>query len=471
MEVVMKALGYIRVSKVAGREGESFISPAEQRRAIEACAARKGLALVGFLEELDESGGSDNRPKWQEAIRRVEAGEVGAVVVWNLSRFSRNLVHARLAIQRLEDVGGRLYSATEEADGFTRDILFLFAEYERKRAKDGWSAAVRNAVERGVHIAGTLPLGYLRGGDKRLVVDEATAPLVRGAFERRAEGLGWAEIARWMATQGYPISRTGIRLMVKNRLYLGEARNGEHVNVAAHEPLVSIDLYERAQRATKRTVRVVNGAVSGKVVSQGLAHCSNCGHSLWPNTRHRKTGRVVIGMLCQNPHCETHATIQAHHLDAEVEAQVLGRLSVAFRTSWPTLKRSEVSEARQRLADAERVRDAFLDNAEALPLIGKEKWNAQLAKLTVRVDAARAAVAEAAETDELDAWFEQPVRFKTEWLSADVLGRRRLLQNVVERVDVLPVHGQRGIPASERVRVVWKEPRRRSVKIGLARSA
>ena len=100
----MKGIGYVRVSKVAGREGESFIRPTEQRRSIAACAARKGVQIVTYLEELDESGGSNKRPKWQEAIRQVEQGEVGAVVVWNLSRFSRNLVHAKQAVERLGDV-------------------------------------------------------------------------------------------------------------------------------------------------------------------------------------------------------------------------------------------------------------------------------------------------------------------------------------------------------------------------------
>src|ERR1035437_9244175 len=104
MEAEMKGISYVRVSKVAGREGESFISPSEQRRSIAACAARKGVQIVTYLEELDESGGSNKRPKWQEAIRQVEQGEVGAVVVWNLSRFSRNLVHAKQAVERLGDV-------------------------------------------------------------------------------------------------------------------------------------------------------------------------------------------------------------------------------------------------------------------------------------------------------------------------------------------------------------------------------
>jgi hypothetical protein len=52
-----RAIGIIRVSQVKGREGERFVSPAEQRQRIEAACDRDGMALVAIHEELDVSGG------------------------------------------------------------------------------------------------------------------------------------------------------------------------------------------------------------------------------------------------------------------------------------------------------------------------------------------------------------------------------------------------------------------------------
>jgi hypothetical protein len=49
--------GYIRVSDVAGR-----ISVKEQRRAIEAYAAAHGLQIAERDEDLNESGGTWERP-------------------------------------------------------------------------------------------------------------------------------------------------------------------------------------------------------------------------------------------------------------------------------------------------------------------------------------------------------------------------------------------------------------------------
>jgi hypothetical protein len=108
------AVGYIRVSKVGGREGDSFISPQLQREQIQAVARREGLEVVDVIEELDASGGDAARPGWNRAIEMVERGEVGGIAVWNFARFSRSVKDALAALERVEGAGGRVWSATED---------------------------------------------------------------------------------------------------------------------------------------------------------------------------------------------------------------------------------------------------------------------------------------------------------------------------------------------------------------------
>jgi hypothetical protein len=71
--------GYIRVSRIAGRSGESFISPDEQRRAIEAYAAAHKLEIVEWHTDLDQSGGTLDRPAFQAALDRCRRGETGGI--------------------------------------------------------------------------------------------------------------------------------------------------------------------------------------------------------------------------------------------------------------------------------------------------------------------------------------------------------------------------------------------------------
>lgn len=52
-----RVVGYVRVSRVGDRAGDSFLSPALQREAVERLAEREGLEIIEWIEELDASGG------------------------------------------------------------------------------------------------------------------------------------------------------------------------------------------------------------------------------------------------------------------------------------------------------------------------------------------------------------------------------------------------------------------------------
>ena len=167
---MIPVVGYVRVSQVRGREGDSFISPELQREQIAAVARREGLEVVEVIEELDASGGDAKRPGWNRAIEMVESGRVGGIAVWNLSRFSRSVKDALLALERVEGAGGRVYSATEDTGNrMLRTILLAVAENERERAADGFRVAKASAIERGIHMR--VPLGYVRTPERRLVPD------------------------------------------------------------------------------------------------------------------------------------------------------------------------------------------------------------------------------------------------------------------------------------------------------------
>src|SRR5919109_4938558 len=179
--MVMKsqtADGYIRVSRRAGREGESFISPEVQRKKIADWAKLHDGEIVRWWEEIDQSGAKLERPMFQQALARCEAGETGGIVVARLDRFARSAVDALSSIRRPNEAGARLVSVEDNFDGstpmgrFAIGILTLIAELELERIKSNWATAVSEAVGRGVHISARPPVGYQRDSTGRLVRDE-----------------------------------------------------------------------------------------------------------------------------------------------------------------------------------------------------------------------------------------------------------------------------------------------------------
>src|SRR4051812_43944250 len=138
--------GYVRVSRVAGRSGDSFMSPKLQREQI-GMWARLRRARVGWIfEELDESGGRPDRPQLEQAIARVASGDTDGIVVAHLDRFGRSLLDALLLIERIRSVNGVFVSVEEGLDLSTdvgkhaSHILFSLAEWQLDRHRRTWRA-------------------------------------------------------------------------------------------------------------------------------------------------------------------------------------------------------------------------------------------------------------------------------------------------------------------------------------------
>lgn len=468
--------GYIRVSRRAGREGESFISPDVQRKKIADWAKLHEVEIVRFWEEIDQSGAKLERPMFQQALARCEAGETGGIVVARLDRFARSAVDALSSIRRLTDAGARLVSVEDNFDGstpmgrFAIGILTLIAELELERIKSGWEIAVSKAVERGVHISAQPPTGYKRDEDGRLLRDDKAAACVAEAFRKRATGASWAELARFLEeSEVYPPtgnkhwSKAGVSALIKNPVYLGQARSGKVVNENAHEPLVTRAEFDAAQATIKSVFKQQDGSLASQAMLGGLARCAGCGHTLkiTGNTDRKSGQRYPIyyctGRYASGP-CPARANVRASLLDTHVEQQVLTALQAEDGLLAQAVAASEQIEAAARsVAEAEHELDLFVNNPRLLSLLGEPKFMEGVEARQLALDEARAALAEicsqSALADELgDGDLLQA------WPSLTVQERRRLMHGLLERVIVTRAdrRGRHARPIGERAQVVLR---------------
>ncbi len=406
----MRAVGYIRVSRVGGREGDRFISPALQREQIELAARREGLDVVEVIEELDASGGDASRPGWNRAIEMVESGEVSAIVVWNLSRFSRSVKDALGALDRIREAGGRLVSATEaiadDPEGeLSVGMVLQFAQYERSRARRQFRAATANAVARGIHVAGTVPLGYVRGPDRRLVPDPETAPIVLGLFERRAKGWSWVKLARWATEQLAPLTPpgeeprvladNGVAGMIRNAAYLGQARYGDVTRDDAHEAIVPRGLWRRCQAKARPSART--GKLTERFLLQGLATCASCGRAMYLSGSGRRNRSPYY--LCRQARCSEHAYAQAQALDDFVLNTLDERLNPADPSQWIAMPGDdrEVEEAEAAAEEAKADLDGFLADTKLRRVLGAGRYAETVSDYVAALNKAEVDLAEARE--------------------------------------------------------------------------
>lgn len=425
----MEGVGYIRVSSVRGRSGDSFLSPTDQRREIERLAQREGITITTWLEELGASGGDASRPKWNQALKAIEQGKAQAILVWNISRFSRSLTDALKALERIEKAGGALYSASGDVGDdtpsgrFTRNVFLSLAEMERERARDNFRSAQVSAIGRGIHMQ--IPTGYRRDPKTRkLEIDPKMAPVVKAIFEMRARGATWGDCAKYLIEYGNrpTANRESVRVMIRNRAYLGVAYHGDIEQKNAHPAIVSQRLFDKAN-AVKGRRPSKDGTISSKTLLQGLVFCGSCGHKMALGGYSHK-GVTTPQYICKYFACTAHASTKASALDDEVVRRIFSFIEETNRGYQPKTDEAALSVAERYLKDVEYDREKLVKNTELRRLLSFEEYNEQLAALNQAVEEARAAVAEAEDpqpgTDPQvfrEAWSEWTMESRREWLN------------------------------------------------------
>ena len=398
--------GYIRVSRVAGRDGERFISPEVQRQKIEAWAALHEVEIVRWWQELDQSGARRDRPMFRQALERCERGETGGIVVARLDRFARSAVDALEATKRLNAAGARLVSVEDNFDGstpmgrFAIGILTLIAELELERIRESWSSAVHSAVERGVHISATPPAGYRRDESGRLQRVEPDSGVIAEAFRKRAVGASWTELADFLTEGGVHSSKgnrawsvNGARALLRNRVYLGEARSGGVVNPKAHEAIVTQAEFDAAQSTTTLS-HPRDGSVASKALLGGLVRCAGCGFTLKiAGNRNKETGESFPVYYCKGRSsqgkCPARASIRASYLDEYVEGQVLAALRDEDGLVAQAVNATrQIEEAQRAVEEAENELVLFLET-DLISTIGERAFRQGVNVRQTRVDEAR----------------------------------------------------------------------------------
>jgi site-specific DNA recombinase len=466
---------YIRVSRRAGREGESFISPELQRKKIADWANLHDVEILEWWEEIDQSGAKVDRPLFQQALARCEAGESGGIVVAKLDRFARSAVDALSAIRRLNDAGARLVSVEDNFDGstpmgrFAIGILTLIAELELERIKENWSAAVSGAVERGIHISARPPTGYKRDEKGRLIRDEPAASAITELFRRRARGDSIRMLASWLDEQGIrPAtgnphwSTTGVTQLLHNPVYLGQARSGQYTLDGAHEALVSRADFDAAQ-ATRTLLKTRDGSIASKALLGGLIRCAGCGHTLKiAGSTSKKTGERYPVYYCTGRYakgvCRARATIRASHVDQYVEEQVLaalrsegGPIATAVQAS------QEIEQAAQAVSEAEHELDFFIGNPKLLSVLGEQKFLEGVEVRQRELDEARQRLAELRSKSALASELADGELLEA-WPTLALAERRRLLHGLLDRVVLRRAdgRGKGAVPAAERTQIVLR---------------
>ena len=337
---------YTRKSTEEGLDKE-FNSLQAQREACEAYVASQrseGWALIrDAYDDGGFSGGTLERPGLQQLLADIEEGLVDVVVVYKIDRLSRSLMDFSKLVEVFDRAGVTFVSVTQSFNTttsmgrLTLNILLSFAQFEREVIAERVRDKIRASRQKGMWMGGSVPLGYVVK-DRKLVVHEPDAAVVRSMFERflrvgsatvlarelRAEGV--------LTTKGRPIDKGYLYKCLSNRTYLGLAIHKGTAYPGEHAAIISQDLWDKVHAilAENARIRSANTRAQTPALLKGLIF-GPTGAAMSP-THTRKGNRLYRYYVSQDVLKRGPDACPVGRVPAgEIEAAVIDQLRGIFR--------------------------------------------------------------------------------------------------------------------------------------------
>lgn len=273
-----------------------MISPELQLAAIEQHCESSGYQIIETITDLDMTGRFWKRRQVERAIGMIEAGQADILVVWKVSRVSRNRKDWAIAVDRVEGIGGRLESATEPMDTttssgrFARGMLAELAAFESERMGEQWKEAHSRRVKAGVPANGKPRFGYQYSKESGFTPDPVTGPVLAELYRRYLSGQSVYALVKWLnegptrPVSGYGVSADGlwsdrtVRRMLDQGFGAGYITHHGERHPGVHEPVITPD--EWTEYLTRREARrVYRRSERSSYLFSGMIRCA-CGSAM-----------------------------------------------------------------------------------------------------------------------------------------------------------------------------------------------
>ena len=284
------------------------------------------LANLPRMEFCDDgfSGTNFSRPDFQRMIDLTKQGEIGCIVVKDLSRFGRDYLEVGDYLEHIFPfLGIRFISVNDHYDSSNHDgktigmdIAFrnLVYDYYSKDLSSKVKTAMRSKQEKGEYIT-CFTYGYKPSPENKhkMVIDEPAAEIVREIFDAVIAGKSTSEIAANLNARGIPTPQEhkGVRrnaktapqwthprivYMIRNIKYTGvmtnHTRESRHIrdknqrrvpmnewiiHPDAHEAIIPRDKWDKANEALRNPKKVTKAVLDQP---DRVYYCAHCGRKL-----------------------------------------------------------------------------------------------------------------------------------------------------------------------------------------------
>lgn len=341
-QAVKRVAAYARVSTDMEEQQSSYTAQVDYyTRHI---TTHNGWQLAGIYTDEGISGTSTkHRAGFQQMITDALAGKIDLILTKSVSRFARNTVDTLTHVRRLKDAGVEVYFEKENI--WTLDskgellitIMSSLAQEESRSISENVTWGHRKRFADGkVMVPYASLLGYKKGEDGNLAIDDTQAPIVRRIYADYLTGKSPKTIAATLTSEGVLTPRgktrwstTTIRSILTNEKYKGDAllqktftsdfltktvkpNQGEvpqYYVTGNHEPIIDPATWDLVQAELTR--RAKPGSSTTHPFASRIK-CGQCGgwygrktwHSTSKHRRHiwRCNNKYERSTACTTPH-------------------------------------------------------------------------------------------------------------------------------------------------------------------------
>ena len=263
-----KAVAYVRMS--TDKQDYSIES---QKRTIDEYAKKNKYNIITYFEDKGISGrDAEKRPAFMEMIEESKKSYFNYVLIYDSSRFARNLEQSLIYKSILKKNNVELISITEpmldDDSQLIADALFgaMNEMYSRKLSKVVKRGMTEKALK-GEYIS-CAPYGYFKPKNKPLVIVEKEANIVKEIFEEFLKGKSTYAIAKILndknikTKKGNSIDTRWVKKILTNPTYKGYYKfkidDKIILNKSNHIPIIEENTFDKVQQIFNNNVKRIN---------------------------------------------------------------------------------------------------------------------------------------------------------------------------------------------------------------------
>lgn len=235
---------YIRVSDEKQEDG---ISLEMQEDEIMKYAAYKGYDNIKKYSDVASARTVKKRLKFNELLKDVREGRIKKVVIYKLDRLTRSLRDLMNILHLLDKHECELHSTIENIDTSTPSgrmlvqVLGMIAEWESANTSERVSTSMQKFARKGIWLS-SVPFGFDRDEDRKLIHNELEASILREAVEMVFDGNSFRHTEQVISdkyklkwTDGYLVRKIREATMIGNIYRNGKLYENTHEGIITKE--------------------------------------------------------------------------------------------------------------------------------------------------------------------------------------------------------------------------------------------